>query len=769
MMSNIHFILIEFPDSLISPIEELLSEMGFRDRIHQISISSSNSFDLLQCFDNATLDKYIVSIFLSENDRENCSPIYLLGNNGWNENDKEILDTINHLRHVIEPDRFLEISISTLSNLVGNLTNGFSQLSHLYPEIQEVVANLELMENDEILTVNLLHKIIAVQQISIKRLQNQIKEQEIQHIASVASFSNILEDVARSLIWQMWEIFKSIVFYFLKIMPFLKRLLSGRVHRVGKEYQVWYEERKLTDTPRDQQIEISASFNYQPILSFIVPVYNPPLPVFEETIKSVLRQTYHNWELCLADGGDSPEIQALIKKYADEDVRIKYKFLEKNLGISGNSNESIKIASGEYILILDHDDAIEENLLFEIVALLNQDALIDCVYYDEDKIDIKGIRSDPNFKPKTFSPETLLCSNYLTHCAIRKSLVDDAGGFNSSMDGAQDWDLVLQVSEKTTNIVHIPKILYHWRSVPASAASSSFAKPYAFDAQIRCVSNHLIRAGLSSVSYVLHGNQRKLTWDISRQKISIITYIEDWNDNTISEIQELIDFKEYPELEIIGITSKEHHDYAPIPEKIKIITAQYATSFGAYDFGAKQASGDKLLFIHPDIQPLSNNWINELLQWSQKTSVGAVCGKIMLDQSIYQYGCVKTNGSSLSSMYQGLPEDSITLFNLTMNYLNFGYISEYITLISADLFAEIGGFSDKDTSDIAAIKFSDKIRNRNKRIVYTPFAKFCIKPALTAKYPSNGGMSELSAFNDPYFNPSLRLNGGIPLLPSKNI
>ena len=227
-------------------------------------------------------------------------------------------------------------------------------------------------------------------------------------------------------------------------------------------------------------------------------MYNTDEKYFSELVDCMQKQIYTNWELCLADGSEKKNQN--LEDMIEFDNRIFYKYLGENKGISGNSNEALKLTNGEYIALLDHDDLLPENALYEFVKAINEENMPDFLYSDEDKITDEGKRYNPYFKPD-FSPETLSVHNYITHLIMfKKVLLDEVGMFNEEFNGAQDYDLVLRLTEKAKNIVHISKVLYHWRAGAGSTAEVADNKPYAFEAGRRAVEAHLKRLGLAGVA-----------------------------------------------------------------------------------------------------------------------------------------------------------------------------------------------------------------------------------------------------------------------------
>lgn len=239
---------------------------------------------------------------------------------------------------------------------------------------------------------------------------------------------------------------------------------------------------------------------FQPKISVVMPVYNIDQIWLEKAIDSVNLQQYENWELCIVDDAStSPRIKGTLQSYADADERIRVCYLDKNLGIAGASNAALSLASGSYVALLDHDDELTPDSLQEVVSVISKRPDTDLIYTDEDKIDLDGMCSDPVCKPD-WSPELFLTYNYLCHLIVcRKEIIDRAGGFRKGFDGSQDYDLLLRVTEITDKIVHIPKVLYHWRKLPGSAASRVDAKRYAFESSKKALREAMNRRGLNAV------------------------------------------------------------------------------------------------------------------------------------------------------------------------------------------------------------------------------------------------------------------------------
>ena len=273
------------------------------------------------------------------------------------------------------------------------------------------------------------------------------------------------------------------------------RTLKGEKDLQYGDYGGWIRYNELKDADLKEQAR--TEFKIMPKISLVVPMYKTKEKFLKELVECLVRQSYQDWELCLADGSEKEN--PVYKKYVESDSRIKYKFLNENLGISGNTNKALEMVTGEYIALLDHDDTLSEYALYEVVNCINKYPEAEFMYSDEDKIDENGNRYDAYFKPD-FAIDTLRAQNYICHFSVfKKELMEHLGGFRSEYDGAQDYDIFLRMAETVDpkNIKHIPRILYHWRVHNESTAKlDSNAKDYAFISGSKAIADHLKRVGL---------------------------------------------------------------------------------------------------------------------------------------------------------------------------------------------------------------------------------------------------------------------------------
>ena len=500
-------------------------------------------------------------------------------------------------------------------------------------------------------------------------------------------------------------------------------------------YQAWIAANEPDADALKQQRTEAISFPYRPRISIITPVYNPQPAVLRETIDSVLAQTYEQWEWYLVDGNsDRPGVKEVLATYEKQESRIHVLFLETNQGIAGNSNQALKKIQGEFVALLDHDDLLAPNMLYEVVRLLNEQPDADIVYYDEDKISADGrTRNSPWFKPAAWSPDLLLSTNYLMHGVIRRTLIDDVGSFNSVMDGAQDWDLALRCASRTKNIQHIPKVLYHWRQVEGSAARDANAKPWAFEAQARCIAAHLKRLGVQEPRVIFPSLGRvRVIWPVSYERVSIIIPTRDKPDLLRACITTIREKTTYPNYEIIlvdtGSTQEETHTYyqeLEADKRIRIIDCPGAFNFSASNnLGARYASGSLLLFLNNDTEVLEVDWLDELVGWAERPAVGVVgCKLIRPDKTIQHAGLIMGVEGHGSHIFDGLLEDHYGPFGSSEWYRNYQAVTGACMMMRRDVFEAVGGFDDVYQVGFSDIAICLSARQQGYRVVYTPFAR----------------------------------------------
>lgn len=707
-------------------------------------------------------------------------------------------------------------------NFKNIISNRFDDADNAIGVLEDKIVSYQEIINNQTEIIFEKESLIKEKQTTIEAQQDIIKnkEQVILNkdnvIANINDNYNALNaqyiDITNSFYWRITAIprkithkMKNIIARHRKLMllfVFAKGFLRGGF-KEGKRRVVNYKtflENNQIKSPKNNRdlIKISAaqrkfeerySFKKCPKISILVPLYNTPDNFLQEMIDSVREQTYKNWELCLADGSD--EKHENVGKYcttlAKKDKRIKYVKLTENKGISDNTNECLKIATGDYISLFDHDDLLHPSVLFEYVKEIN-DTGADFIYCDE--LTFTNENKEFNIvlkhhKPE-FSPDTLRSYNYICHfsCFSRK-LYEMVGGFNKEYDGSQDYDLILRLTEKAQKIVRIPKLLYFWRSHAASVASGSSAKPYVVNAAEKALAAHLERIGLKgTVKESYAPTTYKIDYEIiGNPKISIIIpnkdHIEDL-EKCVNSILSLSTYKNY-EIIIVENNSDEQRTfeyYEKLERKndnIKVVFwKEKAFNYSAINnFGAKFASGEYILLLNNDIEVITPNWLEEMLMFAQRKDVGAVGAKLYFpDDTIQHAGVILGIGGVAGHSHKYFDKNEYGYVSRAVISQNLSACTAACLLIRKDVFDEVQGLDEGFAVAFNDIDLCMKIRKSKYLIVFTPYAEFYHyesksrgqedSPEKVARFNSeiNRFMKkwsrELKA-GDPYYNPNLTL------------
>lgn len=501
--------------------------------------------------------------------------------------------------------------------------------------------------------------------------------------------------------------------------------------------------------------------------SILVPLYNTPICFLEEMIASAQAQTYANWELCLADGSDEAhrQVETVARDCMAKDPRIKYSRLKKNLGISGNTNACIVMASGDYISLFDHDDILHPAALFETMrAICEQNA--DFIYTDEVTFESPNVHKliSLHLKPD-FAPDNLKANNYICHfCTFSRTLLDCAGLFRTDFDGSQDHDMILRLTANAHKIVHIPKVLYFWRSHAKSVAMDIGAKTYAISAGQRAVADAVRADGYEAEvsSSEIFAAIYRLKYKLKRQnKVSILLR----NDGDMEAVRRCIDSiiarTTYSDYEILLFAESECVGFVN-NERVRCITAP---DF-AWRNAVPQAYGDVLVFLSPNTEIVTPDWLQELLMYAQREDVGAV-GPVMVRQNnmLWHTGMILGLGAD------GFPGEAFQTFPLGFDgYMgrlayaqNVSALSGDCLMVRKEVFSTLGGFDPSLSGDLMAADFCLRLREFGFVHVWTPFSCLRIVPH------NDTTMAERTIFGrkwehmltrpDPYYNPNFSTVG----------
>ncbi|MBU3874727.1 glycosyltransferase family 2 protein [Faecalicatena sp. AGMB00832] len=566
------------------------------------------------------------------------------------------------------------------------------------------------------------------------------------------------------------------------IRGFRKQIISFL--NKGKDYQKWFEENRVTEEELKRQR--NERLYWTPKISIIVPTYKTPEVFLREMIESVVNQSYTNWELCIADGsGGDKSVEKILKEYADCDERVRFKILEDNLGISGNTNAALEMTTGEYVGLFDHDDVLTPNALYEVVHAL-QKVHYDILYTDEDKMSGDGTAfNDPNFKPD-FSMDLFRSHNYITHFFVVKTdIIKKIGGFRSEFDGSQDYDLMFRCIENAESIKHIPKVLYHWRIHENSVAGDPSSKMYAYEAGKHAIEEHLKRVGIkATVEHVgLWGMYHVKYEVVDEPKLSIIIpnkdHVKDL-DTCIKSIQTKSTYKNY-EFIIVENNSVEEETfnfYKTLEENfenIKVVTWDGIFNYSAINnFGVQYATGDYLLFLNNDTEMITETALSEMVGICLRDEVGAVGAKLLYEDDTVQHaGIVIGFGNYAGHVNTGIGRDDYGYMVRARINCNYSAVTAACLLTKKKTFEQVGGFDEQFAVACNDVDFCLKLRAEEKLVVYNAFSEWYHYESKSRGYEDTPEKlkrfeDEVEKFQkkwpgilkdgDPYYNPNFAIN-----------
>jgi glycosyltransferase involved in cell wall biosynthesis len=558
------------------------------------------------------------------------------------------------------------------------------------------------------------------------------------------------------------------------MLDILPRAPGTGIPNLDAQFKVWLQLHDLKPADTERIREELRIFTYTPLFSLIMPVYDTEAVWLREAIESVQAQLYQNWEMCVVnDASTKNYIAPILNTYAGADPRIRVKHLSENRGIAGASSEALAMATGDFIGLLDHDDALTPDALWEVASRLNQSPELDLVYSDEDKLTADGVRVEPFFKPD-WSPDLLLSMNYITHFAVfRRSLFETAGGFRMGYEGAQDHDVLLRVTEKTDRIAHVPKILYHWRMADASSASSASAKPFASESGRRAVEDALKRRGYEASAEILAPGRYRARYKIHKSPlVSIIIPTKDQArllQRCVAGIEEKTRYHPY-EIVIIDNNSIDPETIRyldALSDKHRVLRYPHPFNFSAINnFAADQAKGECLLFLNDDTQVIDGDWLTAMVEHVQRPEVGAVGAKLLYpDNTIQHAGVTLGICGGAGHAFKNLPNNRTAYFGLADLTRNTSAVTAACMIIPRNVFDEVGGFDEELTVVYNDVDLCLRIREQGYLVVYTPFAVlYHFESASRGRLrPSREEelfcrrWSETIRAGDPYYNPHLTL------------
>lgn len=525
--------------------------------------------------------------------------------------------------------------------------------------------------------------------------------------------------------------------------------LSDRIEPEDVPYGPWYESHRASE--EELAAQRKTVFRRQPLISIAVPLYRTPEIYLREMIESVRSQTYGRWELCLADGSedrtmasdrkaddcktDADRRRALLEEYAAMDSRIHVKCLEKNEGIAGNTNAAIAMASGDYIGLLDHDDLLAPDALYEIVRKLQDDPRPELLYTDEDKVDGAGKEHfQPNLKPD-FNPDLLRSNNYICHFLVfSRELFSQVGGFDRQYDGAQDYDFILRCTEQARGICHIPRILYHWRTHAASTADNPLSKEYAYESGRRAIAAHLERCQLKGevIRKPDFGFYRVRYQVSGTPLVSIIIPNKDETDTLRKCIDSIQNKTSYRNYEIIIVENNSKTDeifnyYKEIDGRngIRVVYWDKEFNYSAINnFGVSHASGSYFVFLNNDMEIIREDWLDELLGHCMRPGTGIVGARLYYpDDTIQHAGIVVGIGGIAGSLFVGMKRSHSGYLHKESLQQDLSAVTAACMMVSREAFLASGGFEEKLAVAFNDVDFCLRVRELGYLVVYDPYVE----------------------------------------------
>ena len=536
--------------------------------------------------------------------------------------------------------------------------------------------------------------------------------------------------------------------------------LTERFQQEDIDYETWFGLNKATEKELQEQRKNPPE--HGPLISIVVPVYRTPEIYLREMMESVMEQTYGNWELCLADAsprgeqlrqdlkkikgrktrdavmkipdGDT-ELTSVIREYQLKDSRIRYEILKENKSIAENSNAAMEMATGDFVGLLDHDDTLEPNALYEVAGKICEDDRVDVVYTDEDKINSKGTKHlTPNMKPD-FNLDLLRSNNYICHLfVVRRILMEKVGGFRKEFDGAQDYDFILRCTEEAEKIAHVHKVLYHWRTHEKSTSDNPESKIYAFHAGRRAVEAHLQRLGIQAeVEETCDLGYYRVKYPvIGSPMVSILIPNKDQLQTLKKCLKSIWEKTEYTNYEILIIennsTEKETFEfYKKIDGRhhVRVLYWDKEFNYSAINnFGATQAKGEYLLLLNNDTEVITKGWMKELLSHCQRPEVGMVGAKLYFpDNTIQSAGTIIGMGGMADHAFVNMDRKKSGYMHRASIQVDMSGVTAACAMVKRSVYEEVHGLEEKLTVAFNDVDLGLKIVTAGYLIVFDPYAE----------------------------------------------
>jgi len=521
----------------------------------------------------------------------------------------------------------------------------------------------------------------------------------------------------------------------------LRQKITTYVRSSSRNYSKWircYD--RLSDEIRTKMQQSINDLAFRPLISVVMPCYNPKPEWLREAIESVRRQIYLKWELCIADDASTdPAIRSILEDYSRSDVRIKVVFREINGHISAASNSALELAAGEYVVLLDHDDILAEQALFLVAEAINRHPDAGLIYSDEDKITESGMRRDPYFKCD-WNYDLFLSQNMICHLGVYKvGLLRKIGGFREGLEGAQDYDLALRCIEQldSSQIVHIPRVLYHWRVHQNSAAQNANAKPYAYVAAERALNEHLARKGISAQAERLPNcswNRVRYTLPEPAPLVTLIIPTRNSLDLIRQCVSSILEKTDYPNYEILIVDNGSddpqtlaYFDIIGSDPRIRILRDDRPFNYSTLNNRVVQeARGELVGLINNDIEVISPDWLTEMVSIALQPGVGAVGARLWYPNNTLQHGGVVLLGLDVVAghSHKHLSKGNPGYSGRAILQQSFSAVTGACFVVRRSTYIEVGGFEEENLKiAFGDVDFCLRVREAGYRNVWTPYAE----------------------------------------------
>ncbi len=709
----------------------------------------------------------------------------------------------------------LQLTKNHADNLTGMLGSSGKQLEQMKQALYAIRGDLNTLSTDNARLTLQLSSLQQQQNESVQENTNlrqysqqlaadknhlqadfDQQAQQLQQVKqSLQEYKTALETVLNSRSWRLVKIYgkvKDQVWTWpknrlKKIVYVLKHEgLRSLFHKVWKkilptkaifkdEYGMFLEQNALSSGDLRKMKEASLQFAYQPLVSIIVPVYNTDEVWLRKMFESVLAQVYGKWEICAVDdGSNKPHVRKILEKYAHKDPRIKIVFRSHNGGIVAASNTAVRQAKGAYLALLDHDDELTPDALYQVVKVLQQKKY-DLIYSDEDKLEINGKPCEPYFK-SNYNPDLLLSNNYICHFAvIRRKVMEEVGNFREGTEGAQDYDLMLRITDKPRDIYHIPKVLYHWRKIPGSTAATLDAKPYVFENAKKALRDALRRRGVAAE---VQDGMWKGSYRVKRKIIGTPTVLigipfKDTVEVLKVAVESVLSKTTYPNYRLVLLNNRSEQPQTleylqSLQNHPRITIDNYNQPFNysaIQNYLAKNYPGDYLVQLNNDTEVISPDWLEALLEHAQRPEVAAVGAKLFYPNGHIQHAGVLIGvGGVANHAFSKLPGDSHGYFGQVNSIRNYSALTFACVMIRRAVYEELQGLDEKNLGvAFNDVDFCLRAGEKGYLNVYTPYAQLYHHESYSRGYHVNFAEERyfrerhinILQSGDPFYNPNL--------------